>query len=273
MKDSINPKILLGTTKSKGYQELLNVVDTAVANGCYAFDTAPSYKCESDLGRAIKETSEKYNIDRSNFHIVDKIDAWQMQDSNGKIEPYVIQVLKDMNLDYFDTLLVHWPIPEYINNTWKEFERLYEDGIARRIGIANVKERHLLKYMDYRIPPQVIQIERHPLHTCDSEVNFCKKNGIDIQAYSPLCKMDPRFVESAIIGEIAKKYNKNIGQIILRWHIDTGVSPVFMSKKSTRIIDYLNIFDFSLTSDDINIIQSMNINYKLIVESCGCPGF
>lgn len=193
----LNPQIILGTTKSKSYDELFKVIDTAVANGCYAFDTAPSYKSELDLGRAIAQTSDLYGVERKSYHIVDKIDAWQMQDSNGNIEHYVVDILRKMGLEYFDTLLVHWPIPEYIDQTWRAFERLYNDGIVRQIGIANVKKRHLLRYMEYNIPPQVIQIERHPLNTCDWEVDFCKKEGIHVQAYSSLCKMDERLAKAS----------------------------------------------------------------------------
>ena len=92
-------------------------------------------------------------------------------------------------------------------------------------------------------------------------------------SYSPLCQMDERLRTNKKLKQISEKYGKNIGQVILRWHIDTGCIPVFMSRKPDRVKENLDIFDFSLTKEEIKIISSLNENYKLFLESWGCLGF
>ena len=178
-----------------------------------------------------------------------------------------------MNVDYLDLLLIHWPIPEYMDNTWKCFEQLYKEEVISHIGICNLRVRHLEKYTRYDIPLQYLQIERHPLRTSEQEVQYCREHGIKVMSYSPLCQMDERLRTNKKLKLISEKYGKNIGQVVLRWHIDTGCIPVFMSRKPDRVKENLDIFDFSLTKEEVKIISSLNENYKLFLESWGCIGF
>lgn len=267
------PSLIIGTFQNNNYPDLLNVVKAAIESGYRGFDTAPSYHTESSLGQAIHDCMIEFDLCREDFYISDKIDGWQMQERNGDITSYVETALKQMNMDYFDLLLIHWPFPEYLNNTWDCFQRLYKSGLAKSIGICNVRVRHLIQFLDADTLPHVIQIERHPLNACIEEVSFCANYGIKVQAYSPMCRMDYRLQNSPILEKLSQKYNKNVGQIILRWHIDTNVTPVFMTKKPSRICENTDIFDFSLTKDEINNILSLNQNYKIFLESWGCPGF
>lgn len=267
------PQLMVGTFQNNNYSELLNVVCAAVECGYTGFDTAPSYKSEVALGMAIHEAGKRYNLSRDKFFISDKIDAWQMQEGNGDIRKFVTEAILKMDIGYVDLLLVHWPVPEYLDNTWKCFEQLYIEGLVKNIGICNVRVRHLKKCIEYNITPQYIQIERHPLRTCEAELDFCREHNIKVMSYSPICQMDERLKHSEILQRLSLKYKKNIGQIILRWHIDTGCIPVFMSKKPDRVRKNLDIFDFYLTEDEINDISSLNIRYKLFLESWGCAGF
>lgn len=196
-----------------------------------------------------------------------------MESFNGEVGRYVEDALKKMKIDYIDSLLIHWPIPEYLDNTWKSFVRLYESGIVKKIGICNLRLRHLEKIVKYKFVPQIIQIERNPLLTFEKEVDFCICHGIEVQAYSPLCKMDKRIRDSIVLKDISKKHNRNIGQIVMRWHLDTGVVPVFTSTKPERIREYAGIFDFSLSGEEIKAISALNENYKMYLESYLCPGF
>ena len=139
------PKMMIGTFRNNNYQELLDVVCAAVECGFTGFDTAPSYKSEKVLGKAINEAAQKYSLDRKDFFISDKIDAWQMQEGDGDIRRFVDEAISQMNIDYIDLLLIHWPIPEYVDSTWKCFEKLYESGIVKNIGICNLRVRHLKK--------------------------------------------------------------------------------------------------------------------------------
>lgn len=268
-------KILFGSGVSshKEYGAFLDVVKTAVENGCRGFDTAPSYRTEGVLGKAVRACAEEFCMKREDFFIQSKIDAWQMQESDGDIAAFAERALRDMGLKRFDAFLIHWPIEPFMEKTWRSMCALRERGLAGAIGICNVRVRHLEKFRALGIVPEMVQIERHPLMTFPREVEYCKANGIGIQAYSPLCKMHPHLRDSEVLREISERRGKSIGQIILRWHIDTGVAPVFTSRKPARIREYLNIFDFSLSEAEIGAISSLNENYKLCLESVGCPGF
>lgn len=260
-----------GISSGKSYSELLEIVKLAIQNGIYGFDTAPSYHTEEILGTVISQCIRDLSIDRDSLFIQTKIDAWQMQ--NGRIEFYVEQALQKLSLDYIDSLLIHWPLPKYFYKTWERFLLIKERGLVRNIGVCNVRLRQLEELVTYQHIPQIVQIERNPLRTCNDEVRFCENYEIEVQAYSPLCKMNSLISESPLLKILCEKYNKSIGQIILRWHLDTGVIPIFATRNSLRIKEYANIMDFSLSHEDLTAITSMNINYKMYLESCHCPGF
>ena len=106
----------------------------------------------------------------------------------------------------------------------------------------------------------------------NEEAAFCKASGFALQAYSPLCKMDSRIKNSAAIAAIACNHQKDAGQVVLRWHLETGSAPIFTSKNIERIKRYADIFSFSLSADEIAQISSLNEGFKLYLESFACPG-
>ncbi|MCM1078507.1 MAG: aldo/keto reductase [Bacteroidales bacterium] len=267
------PKLMIGTFQNKNYKSLLDVVRVSVENGFFGFDTAPSYGTELYLGRAIRECCNAMNLKRENFFLSDKVDAWQMYKSDGEIRPYVENALKKIDTEYIDLLYIHWPIDKYLDKTWRCFMELVSEGIVKNVGICNVRVRHLKQWESRGINPNYVQIERHPLRTCSAELDYCAQHKIKVFAYSPLCRMHPMIKDSSYLESLSEKYKKKVAQIILRWHIDSGVIPVFMSTKPSRIKENIDIFDFSLTDEEINVISSMNQNYKIFLESWGCPGF
>ena len=267
-------KLIFGTGVSscKDYDGLKRVIRAAIENDIYSFDTAPSYRTEIVLGRILKELSDEMCVGREKLFIQTKIDAWQMQEADGDISKYAEYAMSQLGVEYIDSLLIHWPIPEYFNKTWESFIKLKKRGIVRKIGICNVRLRHLKKFAQLDYVPDIIQIERNPLRTCKDETDFCHEHGIEIQAYSPLCKMDERLRDSDALIKISQKYAKSLGQTILRWHMDTGVTPIFTSTKPERVVEYAGIFNFRLSDEDIEKISSMNIDYKMYLESMLCPG-
>lgn len=267
-------KLIFGTgvSSSKDYDGLKRVVRSVLESGIRSFDTAPSYGTERVLGKILAELSVEMGLNREDLFIQTKIDAWQMQESDGDVTKCVESALKQMGLEYFDSLLIHWPVPEYFDRTWESFIRLHREGIARKIGICNVRLRHLQRYVRFDYVPDIIQIERNPLRTCEKEITFCHQHGMEVQAYSPLCKMDDRLRDSEILKKISGKYGRNVGQIIMRWHLDTGVTPVFTSTKPERVREYAAVVDFNLDKEDIWEISSLNIDYKMYLESMLCPG-
>lgn len=273
MRNRLQPQLILGTGASapKEQDHLYGIVRTALANGIRCFDTAPSYKTEQLLGIALHTCMKEMDIKREQLFIQTKIDAWQMQ--NGNIERFVDDVLCDMKISYLDSLLIHWPVPEYMDETWSKIIQLKKASKTKNIGICNIRIRQLLEYEKYDLKPDIIQIERHPLRTCSNEIDYCHDNNLSVQSYSPLCKMHLKLRESEIIKGIAERKRRSVGQIILRWHIDTGVCPIFTSTKTSRVEEYSQIFDFSLNEEEIGQISSLNENYKMYLESIAAPGF
>lgn len=260
-----------GVSSCKDLDGLFRVCRTALSHGIMIFDTAPSYKTEEILCESVATSARELGIGRGDYFIQTKVDPIQMY--NGNVEDYFVAKLARMKLDYIDALLIHWPVFNYFMRTWESLLRLKEKDIARRIGICNLRLKHLEELKAFGIIPEILQIERHPLNTFQQEVDFCKKHSIELQDYSPLCKMHPKLKDCVELKEIASKYNCNVGQVILRWHIDTGALPVFTSTKPARVEQYSYVDDFSLTKDEIEIISSLNCNHKLYLESLVCPGF
>ena len=261
-----------GVSAPKNYIGLWPVVYAALENGINGFDTAPSYQTEEELGRVIKDAIHVLGKNREDIFIQTKIDAWQMMD--GRIDFYVDDARRKLGIDYIDSVLIHWPIPEKVEDVWKALARLKEEGIIKKIGICNVRMRQLSAMDCYDVVvPDIVQIERNPLRTCEKEVIYCLNRNIQIQAYSPLCKMHPLLRESNVIKVLSEKYNKTVGQIILRWHIDTGVVPIFATTKENRVKEYSEIFGFQLSREEIISISLLNQNHKMYLESCACPGF
>ena len=249
------------------YDSMRRIVACAIKAGIPAFDTAPSYGTEDMLGKALREVAPT----RKTFFCSDKIDAIQMY--HGNIKEHVDRRLQSMGLDYFDLLLIHWPLKQYMERTWAELRQMKDVGKVKAIGICNVRVRHLEHFSAKGIVPDYVQIERHPLNTCDAEVDYCHEHGIKVMSYSPLGRMLPEIRNSKTLKDIAEKYHKNIGQIMLRWQLDTDAIPVFGTRKESRLRDNANIFDFILTSDEISAITAMNTNTKIFMESWGCPKY
>lgn len=267
------PSLILGTYKLNSFSNLREIVRICLKYGISGFDTAPSYKTEGKLGKIIHDSLIELGKHRDDLFIGTKIDAWQMQDTHGRVYSSVDKALKQMNLDYFNQLLIHWPIPEYFEATWDSLTNIYKEGKVKSIGVCNVRERHLLKLLNKEVPPMIVQNERHPLRTDEGTMKFCKKNNIVYQAYSPVGQMIIQIQNSSIVNDLARKYNKSISQIIMRWHIETGSIPVFMTTKHQRILEYSEIFNFSMEKGDLHSISSLNEDFKIFVESVGCPGF
>lgn len=260
-----------GLSSYKDEEGLYQVCSAAIDNGITAFDTAPSYRTEEVLGQVLNDIIKERNIPRNELWIQTKIDPIQMYE--GNVVEYFKGKLQSMHLEHVDALLIHWPVYKYFRKTWEALLSAKELGLTRRIGICNLRLSHLEELKSIGIIPEILQIERHPLNTFTQEAIFCKENSIALQDYSPLCKMHPLLKENAMLQDMAVKYGITVGLLILRWHLDTGATPIFTSKKSSRIAEYAAIDHLHLNEDDCSMITSLNKNHKLYLESLICPGF
>ncbi|MFW6016405.1 MAG: aldo/keto reductase family protein [bacterium] len=268
------PRMII-SSNHMNYKQLLDVVIEGVNSGFNGFDTSPSYKSETDLGKVINKIIIDRGMKRQDFFVIDKVDKIPMLESNGNITSYVESSLEKLKMQYIDLLLIHWPLPNYYISTWKCMEKLHEKGLVKAIGVCNFRKRHLLSLLnaDINVCPMVNQIELHPLRTAKGLVNFHKKYDIVTQSYTPLCRMVESVTKAKVIEESARKYNKTKAQIILRWQIQNGYIPVFKTQRSKRVRENIDIFDFSLNDNEMSSISALNVDFKYFPESSCCPGF
>lgn len=241
------PQLGLGTWPLDDDQVAAAVVH-AVEAGYRHIDTAVKYGNEEGVGNGIRASG----VDRGEIFVTTKLDGqFQGQDRavaglNGS--------LRRMRLDYVDLLLIHWPLPahdEFIS-TWKTFEGLQAAGKVRSIGVSNFKPAHLERLLaETDVVPAVNQIQMSPVITRVAEREFHAKHGIVTESYSPLGGSGANLLDAPILIELGEKYEKTPAQIVLRWHIEQGVSVIPKSGDPERIRENLDIFDFSLDRLDL----------------------
>ena len=176
-----------------------------------------------------------------------------------------------LNKSNVDLYMFHWPVTGVYLDTWKQMEQLYKEGYCRAIGVANCHQHHLEAILKTaKVIPAVNQFEVHPLFTQKALIEFCKSRGIAVEAYTPIARFDDRLVRLPALNAIARKYNKSVVQIVLRWHIQNGIIPVVRSLNKRRQLENISIFDFGLTEEEVWKIDGFNINSRLRYDPDNC---
>lgn len=266
------PPIIM-STNWMDYPTMKEVVTAGLKIGFRAFDTARDYGNEHIVGRVLKECLAEQGLKREDVFITTKIGNGQQR--LGNIEEQIEISLRNLQTDYVDCWLMHWPYPGYFVDTYHKMETVYKTGKVKAIGMANYHIRHFeqLWKEGFDIAPHCVQFEHHPMRTADDIFEFCRSHNIAVQAYSPLCRMIDAIKKSSILNDIASKKGKTIGQVILRWHYQHQSVPCFKSLKPMRLAENFNIWDFELTQEEMAAINSMDCDYKYHLESASCPGF
>lgn len=264
---------IVETTNWMDYPQMKTLVTEGLKIGFRAFDTARDYGNEPIVGRVIKECLEEQGLKREDVFITTKIGNSQQR--LGNIEEQIDISLRNLQTDYVDLWLMHWPYPDHYVDTWHKMEKVYKSGKVRAIGMANYRIRHFehLFKEGVEIMPHCVQFELHPMRTADDIVAYCHERNIAIQAYAPLCRMIKKIRESKELQEIAARHDKSIAQVILRWHIQNHTVPVFKSLKPYRLKENFDIFDFQLSDDEMAQVASLDEDYKYHIESASCPGY
>ncbi|AZU65012.1 aldo/keto reductase [Neobacillus mesonae] len=254
------PWLGIGVFKVEEGPELVNAVKTAIKHGYRSVDTAAIYENEEGVGIGIQEGLKEAGITREELFVTSKV--WNSDlGYESTIAAYETS-LKKLGLEYLDLYLIHWPVEGKYKDAWRALENLYKEGRVKSIGVSNFQIHHLEDLMKAaEIKPMVNQVERHPRLTKKELQAFCKKNGIQLEAWSPL--MQGQLLENEVLQKIADKHNKSVAQIILRWDLQHGVVIIPKSTKEHRIIENANVFDFELTKEEMQIIDDLNQNYRV----------
>lgn len=244
-----------GTFKIVDQQEANNAVMTALNNGYRSFDTAQLYNNEKILGEAFVNSG----VARQELFLTTKVSNLN-QGYEQTLKSFE-QSLKDLQTDYLDLFLVHWPLKNHFFDTWKAIEQLYETKMVRAIGVCNFHQSHfeLLKTRA-NIKPMINQIEIHPYLVQKELIEYLNKEQIAIEAWSPLAR--GRVVDEPLLINIGQKYQKSSSQVTLRWHVQKDLIVIPKSVNPLRIAENMQIFDFELTDTEMQQIDSLNEDFR-----------
>lgn len=290
------PALGIGTWQAPD-EEVEMALDLALEAGYRHIDTAPVYMNEKAIGKVLKEWLDSGRIKREELFITTKLPP--PANKPEYVEPTLRNSLADLQLDYIDLYLIHLPFGLFAENgdlkrdenglieidpstdhiaVWKKMENLLDLGIAKSIGLSNFNKKQIQRVLNNcKVRPANLQIEHHIYLQQPELVNFCKKQGIVVTAYSPLGSKGiatlnksvgierelPDLMDVPVIKEIAEAHGKAPAQILLRWIIDSGISAIPKSTNANRLKQNLNIFDFKLTDEEMDKIKSLEANVRI----------
>jgi diketogulonate reductase-like aldo/keto reductase len=246
------PQLGYGTYCIEGDEKTENCVLEALKIGYRHIDTAHAYQNEKGVGSAIK----KSGIPRNEIFLTSKL--WITDYGEGKTLEAIDKMLKRLDTDYIDLLLLHFPFNDYLG-AYKDMEKAFENGKVKSIGISNFEDN---KFEDFlgkiKVKPVLNQIETHPYFINKDLRERCFKNDIKIEAWAPIGHGMIEFDKENIFTDLGKKYNKSVYQIVLRWHIQKGVIVIPKCVRSEKMKENFEIFDFNLTDEEMNKIDSLD---------------
>lgn len=250
------PRFGLGVWQVEDGAEVIRAIKWALDTGYRAIDTAAVYGNEEGVGQALKE----YGLKREDIFVTTKV-ANSDQGYEQTLAAFETSLTK-LGLEYIDLYLIHWPLAETFVETWQALETLYKRKKVRAIGVCNFHEHHMEKLLETaEIVPMVNQIELHPFLSQVPLREYCQSRGIVVEAYSPLGS--GQLLNNKELKKIAKKHNKSVAQIILRWDWQIGVITIPKSVHKERIEENADIFDFELSDEDMTFIDSLNKNERV----------
>lgn len=256
------PQLGLGVFRVENDDTAKNAVKYAIENGYRSIDAALVYGNEEMVGRGIQEGIEAAGITREDLFITSKL--WLDDFGRENVAKGYETSLKNLGLDYLDLYLIHWPGTDnnLMIDTWKGMEDLYNAGKVKNIGVSNFNVEHLETIKAHsEIQPVINQLEFHPYFSQETLRNYLKEEGIQMQSWSPL--MNAEILSDQTVNEIANAIGKSPAQVVIRWNIDNGVITIPKSVTPSRIEENLNVFDFSLTPEQIDKISSLNQNKRI----------
>lgn len=289
------PLLGIGTWNAQG-EELKEAVKVAIYAGYRHIDTASNYRNEKFVGEAIRECIEEKIVNRDELFVTTKL--WNNSHRRASVPHALNRSLKELGLSYVDLYLVHYPIGylegdtlspvdargqvitsdvDYVQ-TWQGMEDVQQFGLAKSIGISNFNAGQISRILDNcKVIPSINQVECHPYLTQEKLLDFCRSNGIHLTAYSPLGspgKIDPRLqephlMEDPTVQSLAKKYQRSVAQILIRYQIQRQVVVIPKAIQTAHIESNFRSLSFSLTKDDMNKLDSLNRNHRFMkFERC-----
>lgn len=285
------PMIGLGTWKSKP-GEVYQAVLWAIETGYRHIDCASIYDNEKEVGNALEKAIQDNLVKREELFITSKL--WNSSHRFEDVQPAIKKTLKDLKLNYLDLYLIHWPVSfkpkvgfaqnreEFytysdvpISQTWAGMENCLDAGLTRHIGVSNFNISKLNEIMkSASIAPEMNQVEMHPFLPQNKLVNFCRKNGILLTAYSPLGSGDrsesikkpdePSLLENIQIKKLAEEKGVNPAQVLIAYSVARGIAVIPKSINKDRIAQNLDSINVELSEKEMDLLSKIGIRYRYV---------
>lgn len=255
------PMVGFGVFRVPDKKECQESVYQAIKTGYRLIDTAASYTNEDAVGQAVRQAIDKGICQREDLFITSKL--WVQDMKNYDAARYGIEAsLKKSGLEYIDLYLLHQAMGDYFS-AWRAMEDAYKEGKLKAIGVSNFYPHVLTNFCEtVKIKPMVNQVELHPYFTQEQALETMKQYDVIPEAWAPLGGGRYNPFEDEMLLEIAKKYQKSVGQVLLRWNVQRGVVVIPKSTHLERIMENIDIFDFQLNDDEMKQIASLDMGYS-----------
>ena len=250
------PVLGLGTWLLTG-NTCVKTVKTALKLGYNHIDTAEIYGNQKEIGKAIK------GFPRDKLFITSKV--WRDNLNYDDVLTACKNTLNDLGVKYLDQYLIHYPNRNIsIKETFDALTKLYKEGKVKSVGVSNFTIRHLQDTIKIaQVPICVNQVEFHPLLYQKDLLNFCEKYNIKITAYSPLARTE--VFDNILLKKLGRQYKKTAGQISLKWLLQKSMIVIPKSSSEKHLTENMNIFDFELSEEDMDVIDNLGINKRLVI--------
>ena len=249
------PRLGLGVYQSAPGQITKKAVGYALKVGYRHIDTARIYGNEADVGKAILDSG----IKREDIFVTTKL--WNGDQGYESALKACDDSLKKLGLKYLDLYLIHWPVQNTREESWKALVKLQKNGKCRSIGVSNYTIRHLTELAEQSdIVPTVNQVEFSPFLYQKQLLDHCEKHKIQLEAYSPLTQGEK--LNQSVVQGIAKKRGKTPAQVLIRWGIQHNLVTIPKSVREERIKENSEVFDYTLTQDDMKTLDSLDENFR-----------
>ncbi|KAL1122605.1 hypothetical protein AAG570_002935, partial [Ranatra chinensis] len=271
--------------------EVTQAVKDAIDAGYRHIDCAYIYGNEKEVGVAINDKIKDGTIQREDLFITSKL--WNTFHREDLVIPILKETLSRLGIDYVDLYLIHWPMgykeeselfpkdesgkvqysDTHFTETWKSMEECVKLGLAKSIGVSNFNSKQIQEILDIaEIKPVNNQVECHPYLNQKKLIEFCKERGITVTAYSPLGSPgrtmvsadEVKLLDDPVIKSLADSYGKTVAQILIRYQVDRGVVVIPKSVNKTRIHTNFDIFDFSISPEDMKKIDSIDRRMRYV---------
>ncbi|DBA70144.1 TPA: hypothetical protein ACH3X2_012197 [Trebouxia sp. C0005] len=272
------PLFGLGTWRGEAGQ-VENAIEMALRAGYRHIDCAAAYGNEDAVGEAFSNIFKEGKVSRKDVWITSKLN----NPDHGRVREACQQTIKDLKAEYLDLYLMHWPltgnkgktVEPPIKDTWQEMEKLVDDGLVKSIGISNFSCKKIDTLLSYaRIKPVAVQVEVHPYFRNQKLVDHCKAKNIHVTAYSPMGTppssamfkdYQPALVmNDPVVKELAQKYNKNVGQICIKWGLQHGTSVIPKATSEDHVVGNADVFDWELSSEDFEKLSTLKHQMRML---------